>query len=78
MERIEYVEGRDARGVTQEWTDIKILKKMDSCICYSVGRLIRENKREIVLLPHWGDDPPFGCGEMVIPISNIEKRKRLK
>jgi len=51
---------------------------MDSCICYSVGRLIRENKREIVLLPHWGDDPPFGCGEMVIPISNIEKRKRLK
>jgi len=75
--RIEYVEWRDARGVTQEWTDIRSLAKSDACKCYSVGRILKDTKKELILCPHWGDDPAFGCGEMVILKSSIIKRKKL-
>jgi len=72
-----YIEWEDTRGVTQEWSDLKELKKVDTCICHSVGRLLRETKRKIILLPHWMDDPANGCGEMAIPKSAIRKRRKL-
>jgi hypothetical protein len=73
-----YVEWEDARGVHQEWTDLEELKAQDTCRCHSVGRLLRENKKEIVLVPHWYDDPASGCGEMAIPKGAIKKRKKLR
>jgi len=78
LSAIYYVEWEDARGVHQEWTDLEVLASMDTCMCYSVGKLIREDKQQIVLVPHWGNDPQNGCGEMIIPKSAIRKKRKLR
>ena len=76
--QIVLVKWEDTRGVTQEWTDFRLLAKADPCICYSVGLVLKENKRRIVVVPHWGNDPCSGCGEMAIPASAVRDIKVLR
>jgi len=77
-----YVEWEDAFGVTQEWTDISELEKKKTCICASVGYLIEgiEQKGHIIVVPHLSadlDNSSIGCGEMIIPKTQIRVMRKL-
>jgi hypothetical protein len=77
-DRLVYIEWCDARGVTTEWTDLEELEKADTCTCISIGLLLVDSPELIVVLPHFGTDPHNGCGEMVIPRTQVRRMWRLK
>lgn len=64
--RLCIVEWVDSRGVSDQWTLMEELNKRDACIVKSVGWII-EHTDWITIIPHLGDDPYQGCGEMTIP-----------
>jgi len=77
--KLVYIEWIDAHGVEPnwEWMD-ELLAKVDYvCVTKSVGWLIKENKKQVVVLPHWieanKDTRAQGCGEMTIPKANISR-----
>jgi hypothetical protein len=74
-----YVEWEDARGVTTDWVDLKELSRHPTSTCTSMGLLLGDHPDRIVICPHWFQGEPHqGCGEMVIPRSQIRKMRRLK
>ena len=78
-DRLVYVEWEDARGVTSEWTDVQTLAQADTCVCVSIGILLAKDRQRLVILPHYmGDDPYGGCGEMVIPRSQVRRMWALR
>ena len=77
-DRLVYVEWNDARGITQDWTDVDDLAEGDTCICISIGILLVDTPGHIIILPHFGTDPPNGCGEMVIPRPQVLRMWTLK
>lgn len=68
----------DARGVTQEWTDTDVIGGGETCMVFSVGLLLKLTKRRVVILPHFGPSGDSGCGDMVIPRSQVRLLRRLK
>lgn len=72
-DRLVYVEWVDARGVTTDWVPIEELTSGTPCICISVGLLLADEPDRVIILPHFGIDPNSGCGEMVIPRSQIRR-----
>ncbi len=77
-QRLVYCEWSDARGVTLDWLDVDELAKGDTCTCISIGILLVDAPDRVVILPHFGTDPPNGCGEMVIPRSQVRRMWQLK
>lgn len=77
-DRLVYVEWEDARGVTQEWTDVEELEKCETCTCISIGLLLVNDNKRVVVLPHLGLDPVNGCGEMTIPRGQVRRMWFLK
>ena len=77
-DRLVYIEWLDARGVSTEWIDLDELAKAEVCVCISVGILLADRPEEVIVLPHFGTDPANGCGEMVIPRSQVRRMWSLK
>ena len=73
-----YVVWEDAMGVTQDWTDLDELERLKTCLCHSVGALICNEETHIVVVPHFGTGPYAGCGDMVIPRTQIRDIHHLK
>ena len=75
--KLVYIEWHDAHGVEPNWEWMEeLLEKVDYiCITKSVGWLIKENSKQVVVLPHYiaasKDMRAQGCGEMTIPKVNI-------
>lgn len=77
--KLVYIEWHDAHGVEPNWEWMEeLLEKVDHiCIAKSVGWLIKENKFQVVVVPHLIEASPLtraqGCGEMTIPKSSIRR-----
>jgi len=75
--KLVYIEWIDAHGVEPnwEWMDELLEKVNYVCVTKSVGWLIKENTKQVVVLPHLieatKDTRAQGCGEMTIPVPNI-------
>lgn len=70
-----YVEWVDSRGTHESWIELEDMAN-EYCTISSVGWVIKEDEELIHLVPHLGDNPDQGCGDMVIPkVSIIYKMK---
>ncbi len=71
--KLVYLEWIDSRGVSESWYYLKDLESK-CCILKSVGWVIKEDRQLIHIVPHVGDDPKQGCGDMVIPKRCVLKK----
>lgn len=60
------VQWTDSRGCQANWTELEDYDPKP-CIMTSVGYLVIDNDDYIMLVPHLGEDPLQGCGDMTIP-----------
>ena len=77
-----YIEWEDSAGSLGRWTDIDDMKP-DQPIHKSVGWLMYDTDRWIVLVPHLSSEPDHpkvlftGQGQMTIPKSAILKQQEI-
>ncbi len=71
-----YIEWVDSHGTYGLWTDLDDMVT-ECCTISSVGWVIKEDEKLIHLVPHLGDNPDQGCGDMVIPKVCITYAKKL-
>lgn len=76
------IDWEDAFGCSTAWAQIENLE-VDHLTCRSVGEIVYEDKRVIVVVPHTSakdhrHSERQGCGDMTIPKSAIRRRTRLK
>ena len=72
--RVDWV---DSAFFYEGWKDVNDhIYKLEHCV--SVGFVIKETKKKIVLCPHYISRSKHGCGEMAIPKSAIRKIRKLK
>lgn len=78
--KLVYIEWEDSTGGSGRWTDIEEMIP-DPPVHKSIGWLMHETKKWIVLVPHISGEPNHptvlfaGSGEMTIPKSAILKKK---
>lgn len=74
MVRVEWI---DAHGCSPEWTEMPDKDTVRIPTVDSMGWLVYEDERAIVVMPHWCPKSPGvteqGCGDMTIPRSSIVK-----
>lgn len=71
-----YVEWLDSRGVGTSWRHLEDMES-ETCVLRSVGWLMKNTKDLIHIVPHFGDDPAQGCGDMVIPKRCVLKKIKI-
>ncbi len=73
------VEWHDSQRLGDEWVDIESIG-VDHNICISVGYLLKEDDKVIVIMPNLDcrDNPVHGIGGMIIPKCSVVKRRELK
>lgn len=79
--RLEIVEWEDATGVTSEWEWVSELNGQKVGFARSVGIVLEESKKELVLASNWIDEMDGDaqvCGIMVIPKGTIVRREGLR
>jgi hypothetical protein len=72
-----YIKWEDSRGVSASWVHLEDIES-ETCILMSVGWLLKETDELIHIVPHIGDDPKQGCGDMVIPKKCILEMLKIK
>lgn len=72
-----YLEWIDSRGVSSSWDHLESLDS-ELCTVKSVGWVLKMTEDLIHIVPHLGHDPDQGCGDMVIPMNCIIKKRNLK
>jgi hypothetical protein len=77
------VKWQDAYNTTVNWKSIRELEKPKSMICFSVGWIIKQNKQNLLLMPHISDiknrkSLGDGCGDIIIPKVSVLKIRRLR
>jgi hypothetical protein len=74
--RIE-VEWSDSQVIGGSWEPIRsLLKRRESVRCYSVGYVLADDKRGLILAASINDANATGI--TIIPASQVTKRKRLR
>lgn len=79
--KLVYIEWEDSCGGSGLWTDIDKMELNDMPIQKSVGWVVCEDKKWIMIVPHIGTTPGSptfaytGQGQMAIPKSAIVKKK---
>lgn len=68
----------DSRGVSESWSLLGDLFSQGVCEIRSVGYLAVDIDEYVVVLPHYGEGPEQGCGEMTIPRSAIREITTLR
>jgi len=75
---IEFVEWIDSSFIDAEWTDLDEVKKVDCSTIDSIGFIVNETEKYIVLSSHISNDiSPTVCGTMLIPKVSILHRETL-
>lgn len=79
---LEKVEWLDCSGGTSDWISLDDIKKRVPVLIHSIGYIVKETDRFIIIVPHIACDPeenysPSACGELIIPLVNITKRFKL-
>lgn len=78
---LEYIEWEDSYGCSSRWSEIDDAADPGIMICRSVGWVVRESKKLIVIVPHLanldGEENEQGCGDMTIPTASILRRVAL-
>ena len=67
--KIVLVEWNDAYEMDSGWHSLEDAKKWNLCLCYSVGYLLSENEKSIVI----GADVGVGCDSDVGRVQSIPK-----
>lgn len=72
----------DALGCSSSWRDKEHLADSKPLLCRSVGWILRDDDKYIVLVPHIADETQYnewqGCGDMTIPRGMIQKVQLLE
>lgn len=81
--KLELIEWEDSYNNDMSWKLIKDIPDPAPMICASVGWVIKETKKNIIIAPHISDIKEYRtlgttCGCLTIPKSAIIKRKILK
>ena len=76
--KCDYVEWRDAYGVSAQWQEIQDVKPT-VLICCSIGWVVAETEDCLTIVPHMSQTnhdhaEQQGCGDMTIPKSAIVRR----
>ncbi len=75
------IEWEDSYGCSSRWEDIATEREPQALLCRSLGWVMRQSKRFIVLIPHLAKNDDLeahqGCGDMVIPLAAIVRVERL-
>jgi hypothetical protein len=72
-----YVEWRDASGHSPGWKPLEDALSDGLVVCHSVGWIVRETKRELVMVADWNENQQFDR-ELTIPCNQIVSRKILR
>jgi hypothetical protein len=75
-----YIEWEDPASEHAGWFDLteEELSKLHPAVCRSVGWILKENKKYIILVPHLIDKDNLGSGDTSIPKSLISKKVEIK
>ncbi len=76
MSKVVYIQWEDSRIITCGWQHREFAKELEIYPCHSVGIIIGETKRHIILAPNWYEDKT--SQEIAIPKSCITKMKVIK
>jgi|TARA_R110002020_G_scaffold194964_1_gene395884 hypothetical protein len=76
--KIVRVDWLDAMSDDNTWQDLKELKKQTLKSVYSVGWILAEDKKNIILISSFDEDAQSGGGGTVIPKSCIKNIIHLK
>ena len=77
---LELVDWVDAHTVNETWGDVKFPADVEPAPCKSVGYVVFEDAKVVMLCPHIGIDGgkvTTGFGDIVVPKAIITKRTRL-
>jgi len=70
-----FIEWEDSYGCSSTWQDIDPNGRPQVMTCHSVGWVIRQTKRCVVIVPHMSANTDVaeqqGCGDMTIPTACI-------
>jgi len=72
------IEWVDSRSSISGWRELDDLKSHDVGLMRSVGWLLQNTRKLVQIVPHLGDNPEQGCGDMTIPKSQVKKIVYLK
>lgn len=73
IEKVVYLEWEDSSSHPESgWHDVRGWEKYTPIICRSVGRVVFEDTRQIVITAHWHEEQMQGT--MRIPKSAIRRR----
>lgn len=77
--KIEKIKWIDSKSPANAWTSVEDIENK-SAYCFSVGVVIKEDKKYITVAPHWWKnlDNYDVCGCITIPKVAIVSRKKLK
>ncbi len=81
-ERLVYIEWLDSCGCSSHWATVQDDLEVEPVICKSVGWLLFESKKCLVVVPHlshvnFEGGKSQGCGDMTIPKAAVIKIKDL-
>lgn len=69
--RLVLIEWIDSFGCSSTWQELDDIEKPTPMICRSVGWLLSDDDKCVVIVPHVTDEhkstPRQGCGDMTIP-----------
>ena len=77
------VEWEDSYGCSSSWEDLgeNESREPEHMRCRSIGWLVRQSKRNVVIVPHLAENERMGikqgCGDMTIPAASILSLTRL-
>lgn len=76
MPRLVLIEWMDSRQPEPSWQRLDDIEHLESCTCLSVGFVVQETKKEIVLAPNIADmednEPAQGSGFITIPLCAVK------
>ncbi len=77
-----YVEWQDTYGCSATWQEINPAGETEMMLCHSVGWIIKQTKKCVVIVPHLSQNTnlarPQGCGDITIPTAAIVRMTPLK
>ena len=78
------MEWEDSYGCSSSWEDLNESdnREPEHMRCRSIGWLVRQSKRNVVIVPHLAENERMGikqgCGDMTIPTASILSLTRLE
>jgi hypothetical protein len=76
------IEWVDSYSITEGWELVKDIEEPDLVVCHSVGYVLKENDKNIMIVPHISDTDNLESlgayrGALVIPKVSVLSKKEL-